>query len=196
MEITEVMDEIVKELIFFEQSGGGVTISGGEPLCQCDFVLGLLKECKKRGVRTAIDTCGFVDSGSLMASAPLTDLFLYDIKHMDPEKHRKYTGVDNGIILSNLTKLGDIGAKINARMPFIPGFNTDEPNLRAMGRFLAGVKGVTSLSLLPYHNAAEDKHKRWGMTFKLKGTYPPTENALSAAASITESCGVRTVIGG
>jgi pyruvate formate lyase activating enzyme len=196
VEIAEIMDEILKELIFFEQSGGGVTVSGGEPLAQCDFVVSLLEECKRRGVRTAIDTCGFVDGDSLMAAAPLTDLFLYDVKHMDPEKHKKYTGADNGIILSNLAKLGKSGAEINARMPFIPGFNTDERNLRATGRFLAGVKGVTFLSLLPYHNAAEDKHNRWGMEFKLKGTYPPTENSLLAAASIIESCGVRAVVGG
>jgi pyruvate formate lyase activating enzyme len=196
MEIAEVMDEILKELIFFEQSGGGVTISGGEPLSQSNFTLGLLEECKRRGVSTAIDTCGFVDSDSLMAAASLADLFLYDVKHMDPEKHKKYTGADNEIILSNLTKLGESGAEINARMPFVPGVNTDESNLRALGRFLSGVKGVTFLSLLPYHNAAEDKHDRWGMEFKLRGTYPPTANSLAAAAAITENCGVRTVIGG
>jgi pyruvate formate lyase activating enzyme len=196
MKIGEVMDEILKELIFFEQSGGGVTVSGGEPLSQHDFTVGLLEECKKRGVRTAIDTCGFVDGDSLMSAAPLADLFLYDVKHMDPEKHKKYTGADNEIILSNLAKLGGSGAAINARMPFVPGVNTDERNLRAMGHFLSGVKGVAFLSLLPYHSAAEDKHNRWGMEFKLKGTYPPTENSLSAAAAITESCGVRTVVGG
>jgi pyruvate formate lyase activating enzyme len=196
METAEVMDEILKELIFFEQSGGGVTISGGEPLSQLDFTVELLEECKRHGIRTAVDTCGFVDGDSLMSAAALADLFLYDIKHMDPEKHKKYTGADNEIILSNLAKLGGSGAAINARMPFVPGVNTDERNLRVMGHFLSGVKGVTFLSLLPYHSAAEDKHNRWGMEFKLEGTYPPTENSLSAAAAITESCGIRTVVGG
>jgi pyruvate formate lyase activating enzyme len=196
METSEVMDEILKELIFFEQSGGGVTISGGEPLSQLDFTVGLLEECKMHGIKTAVDTSGFADSDSLKAAAELTDLFLYDVKHMDPEKHRKYTGADNEIILSNLTKLGDIGAEINVRMPFIPGVNTDEQNLLALGHFLSGVRGVTCLSLLPYHSAAEDKHGRWGMEFKLRGVYPPTENSLAAAVSITESCGIRTVIGG
>jgi pyruvate formate lyase activating enzyme len=190
------MKAVLKDRIFFEQSGGGVTISGGEPLSQFDFTMALLEECRRNGINTAIDTCGFVDAQNLLDAAPLTDLFLYDIKHMDPEKHREYTGVDNEIIKSNLVRLGESGARINARLPFVPGVNTDEANLRAAGEFLSRVKGVELVSLLPYHSAAEDKHKRWSMEFKLRGAYPPTENMLASAAAIMENCGVKTAIGG
>ena len=196
MSVAEVMAAVMKERIFFEQSGGGVTISGGEPLSQSDFAMALLEECKRVGINTAVDTCGFAAADSLLKTVPLTDLFLYDLKHMDPEAHRRYTGVDNEIIKSNMLKLGEAGARINARMPFIPGVNSGEANIRATGEFLSRAKGVELLSILPYHAAAADKHKRWGMRFNLADVYPPTENALKAAAAILESYGIQTAIGG
>ena len=131
-----VMRAVMKERIFFEQSGGGVTLSGGEPLAQFDFAMALLEECKKNGIQTAVDTCGFVDSRNLLAAAAMTDIFLYDVKHMDAERHRELTGVDNEVIKSNLVRLGESGARINARVPFIPGVNADEANVRATGEFL------------------------------------------------------------
>jgi pyruvate formate lyase activating enzyme len=115
---------------------------------------------------------------------------------MEPTAHRRYTGADNEMIKSNMLKLGEAGARINARMPFIPGVNSDEANIRATGAFLSRAKGVELLSILPYHAAAEDKHKRWGMEFNLGEIYPPTENALKSAAAILESYGIRTAIGG
>jgi pyruvate formate lyase activating enzyme len=194
--LDDVMKAVLKERIFFEQSGGGVTLSGGEPLSQPDFAMALLEECRKNDIGTAIDTCGFVDARILLEAARMTDLFLFDVKHMDPEKHRRYTGVDNEIIKSNLAKLGESGARINARVPFIPGVNSDETNVRATGEFLSRVKGVELVSLLPYHTAAEDKHRRWGMEFRMKDSRPPTENMIASAAAVLESCGVRTAIGG
>ncbi len=197
MSVAEVMREILKERMFYDQSGGGVTFSGGEPLSQPEFVMALLEECKRNEINTAIDTCGFVSPKVLLDTVPYTDLYLYDIKHMDPEKHKEYTGVDNAVVLSNLMKLGENGAAINIRMPFIPGVNTDEKNIRAMAEFLAGVKGITQVNLLPYHSAAEDKHNRWSMEYKLKGAvFVPTENSLRKAAEIIESYGIRTAIGG
>lgn len=196
MTVPEVMKVILKERIFFDQSGGGVTVSGGEPFGQPEFTLALLEACKRNEIHTAIDTSGFAEFRVIEASVPYTDLYLYDIKHMDPDKHREYTGVDNEIILSNLIKLGDAGARINARMPFVPGLNSDEKNLRAMGEFLRNVKGLTQLNILPYHSAAEDKHARWGMDYKPGRLYPPTEDALRRAAEIVESYGIKTAIGG
>jgi pyruvate formate lyase activating enzyme len=196
MSVAEVMAVILKERIFFEQSGGGVTLSGGEPMMHFDFIMELLEECGKNDIRTAIDTSGFADGGALIETVPLTDLYLYDVKHMDPGKHREYTGADNDVILSNLAKLGESGARINARLPFIPGVNTDEANLRAAGKFLSCVRGVSSVNLLPYHSAAEDKHDRWGVEYRLRGVYPPTENSLVSAAKIIESYGLLTAIGG
>jgi pyruvate formate lyase activating enzyme len=195
--VGDVMTEILKERIFFDQSGGGVTLSGGEPLCQPEFAAALLAECKRYGIHTAVDTSGFVAPEVLLGIIPVTDLFLYDIKHMNPEKHMEYTGVDNDMILSNMLRLGERGAVINARMPFIPGVNTDDENMRATGDFLAGARGVTRLNLLPYHSAAEDKHDRWGMEYRLRGAaHPPTENSLRRAAEIVEALGVSAVIGG
>ena len=111
------METVLKERIFFDQSGGGVTVSGGEPLAQFDFTMALLEECKKREINTAIDTCGFVDLHNLLDAVPLTDIFLYDIKHMDPARHREYTGVDNEVIKSNLIRLGESGVYSAPRSP-------------------------------------------------------------------------------
>jgi pyruvate formate lyase activating enzyme len=196
MSVAYVMGELLKERIFFEQSGGGVTLSGGEPLLQHEFAMALLVECKKNNIHTAVDTCGFVNSAGMLETVPYTDLYLYDIKHMDSERHRLYTGADNDVILSNLVKLGESGASINARMPLIPGINADEENLRATGAFLARVRGLTRLSLLPFHSVAQDKHDRWNMEYHLRGVFSPTENLLTSSARIIESCGVSTVIGG
>lgn len=195
MSVSEVMKSILKERIFFEQSGGGVTLSGGEPMAQPEFVMELLSECKKYGIHTALDTCGFVDAEILLDTIPFTDLYLYDIKHIDPAKHKKYTGVDNNVILSNIAKLGERGAAINVRVPFVPSVNTDEENLRAMAVFLSGVRGIVGLNLLPYHSAAEDKHDRWGMEFHLRGIRTPTEASLRRAVEVMESQGVRAVTG-
>ncbi|MDR3322353.1 MAG: glycyl-radical enzyme activating protein [Synergistaceae bacterium] len=196
MSVDEVMEPILKERIFFEQSGGGVTLSGGEPLGQPEFVMRLLSECKRLDIHTALDTSGFVNSKILLDTIPVTDLYLYDIKHMDPEEHKKYTGVDNDVILSNLSRLGEAGAAINARMPFVPGVNTDAGNLRATAVFLSSARGITGLNLLPYHSAAEDKHGRWGVGFRLSGIHAPTETSLRRAAELMENYGVRTAIGG
>lgn len=194
--VGDLMAQILKERVFFDQSGGGVTLSGGEPLLQPDFALAVLKECRKYEIHTAVDTCGFTSRSVLMDALPFTDLFLYDIKHMDPEKHREYTGGDNGAILSNLTALGEAGALINARMPFIPGVNTDEKNLHSAGAFLNRVKGITKVSLLPYHSAAENKHRRWNVKYELSGLCPPSEDMLKNGAAILESYGLKVEIGG
>lgn len=196
MTVGEVMKAILKERIFFEQSGGGVTLSGGEPLSQPEFALALLEACKRNEIHTAIDTSGFVDWKVIDATLPLTDIYLYDLKHMNPEKHKEYTGVDNEIILSNLEKLISSGANVNVRVPFVPGLNSDDDNMREMGEFLKKIGGVAQVSLLPYHTAAEDKHTRWGMEYKPGRLYPPTEGALRHAARIIESYGLKTVIGG
>jgi len=194
--VDDVMAQILKERIFFDQSGGGVTLSGGEPLYQPGFAAALLKECGRHEIHTAVETCGFVSRSVLMEALPFTDLFLYDIKHMDSDKHRKYTGVDNEVILLNLKVLGEAGALIHARVPFIPGVNTDEENLRSTGTFLRGVKGVEKVNLLPYHSAAEDKHRRWNIEYKLKGLRAPSEDMLKNGAAILESYGLKVEIGG
>jgi pyruvate formate lyase activating enzyme len=196
MKVSDVMREVLKERVFFEQSGGGVTVSGGEPLSQPEFVTGFLMACKKEGLRTALDTSGFASPSVLLSTAPFTDLYLYDVKIMNSGKHRQYAGVDNEIILSNLLKLSETGARIWARTPVIPGVNSDETNLRETGEFLSLVRGVEQLNLLPYHSSAEDKHNRWRMDYTLSGTHPPTEQSMRRAVEIIEDCGVKAIIGG
>jgi pyruvate formate lyase activating enzyme len=194
--VDEVTHQILKERLFFEQSGGGVTLTGGEPLSQPEFAIAILRECKKYELHTTLDTSGFASPSVIMETIPHTDLFLYDIKIMNPDRHREFTGVDNEIILSNLSKLASAGAEIWARMPFIPGINTDLENLNAAGKFISGLNAVRQLNILPYHSAAEDKHNRWGIKFGLKGLRPPTEQSLRSAAKIIESFGVKVLIGG
>lgn len=196
MSVGDVMKQIEKERVFFDQSGGGVTLTGGEPLAQPEFAASLAAECASRRIGVAVDTCGFASWSAFEGVLPYTDLFLYDIKHMDPEAHKKYTGVDNALILENLKKLGESGARIFARLPFIPGINTDDAEIEAAASFLAGVRGVEHVNLLPYHSAASDKHARWGMEFRLGEIFPPTSNSLNRASEIFGRHGLTTVIGG
>ena len=194
--VDNVIARILRDRVFFDQSGGGVTLSGGEPFYQPEFATALLKECRRHEIHTSVDTCGFVSRSVLLEALPFVDLFLYDIKHMDPEKHREYTGVDNEVILSNLKMLGEAGVLIHARMPFIPGLNTDEKNMHSVGAFLRGVRGVVKVNLLPYHTAAEDKHRRWNVEFKLKNLRAPSVDMLRRGAAVLEGYGLKVEIGG
>ena len=193
--VDQLMVEIRKDEIFF-RDGGGVTFSGGEPLMQPEFVIEALKACGREGFHRAVDTCGFVNKNVIIETAKVTDLFLYDLKHMDPIKHREYTGVDNAIILENLITLSDIGACINIRFPFMPGLNSDDENIRAMGDFVSKLKGITKVNILPYHTVAKGKHERWHMDYKLPNLLPPTENQTRRAAEILRGFGLKTEIGG
>ena len=135
--VAEIIHEIEKERVFFDQSGGGVTFSGGEPLLQPEFLIELLDECGSRGIHRAVDTAGFVNTDIILEVARRTDLFLYDLKMMDSEKHRKWVGVPNEKILENLKALSGTGAKIIIRIPLIGGVNDDTENIEATARFVA-----------------------------------------------------------
>jgi len=192
--ISELMEELRRDEIFF-RDGGGVTFSGGEPLMQPEFLMEALKSCGGEGWHRALDTSGFVKTETLLEAAKLTDLFLYDIKHMDTEKHRLYTGAGNEVVLENLKRLSESGVKINVRFPFMPGLNSCDENIRALAEFVAGLKGVTAVSILPYHTVAMGKHDRWSMEYKLRDLLPPTEHQLRRAAAIIESFGLFARIG-
>lgn len=193
--VEQLMEHLRKDEIFF-RDGGGVTFSGGEPLMQPKFVIEALKACGHEGFHRTIDTCGFADKNVIIETAKETDLFLYDLKHMDPIKHKEYTGVDNIIILENLVALSEFGSKINIRLPFMPGLNSDDKNITATGEFVSKLKGITAVNILPYHTAAKGKHLRWNMDYKLQDLLPPTENQTRRAAQILESFGLKTHIGG
>ncbi len=176
--IEEVIKEIEKDLVFYEESGGGVTFSGGEPLGQSGFLEGLLNGCREKKIHTAVDTSGYISWEILNKISPKVDLFLYDLKIMDSKKHQEYTGVSNEIILENLKKLSSVHHNIFVRFPVIPGINDDDQNIKETGEFLSSLK-ITQVNLLPYHYIGIDKYRRLERTYKLATTPPPSEGKLS-----------------
>jgi len=190
---------LMDEPFFFsdDTSGrGGVTLSGGEPLLQPEFCMAVLRLLGQNGVHRAIDTSGHVPDTVLREAALHCELFLYDLKHMDTDKHREYTGVGNELILSNLEMLSRIGSRVQIRVPFIPGLNSDEKNISAVAGFAARLSGISGVRILPYHRAAADKHRRWGFNYRAADVMEPTEQELREAAGIFEKEGLAVAIGG
>lgn len=194
--VDELIDEIESDRAFYEESDGGVTLSGGEPLVQPSFTLELLKACRKRGIHTAVDTCGAVSWKVFEKVRAYTDLFLFDIKHMDPLKHKGATGVCNRRILANLEKLSALGHAINLRYAVIPGINDSDENAQETGRFAAALPGRHPVSLLPYHAAAGEKYKNLDQSYRLEGTKPPGDKRISAIAAMLEGFGLEVKTGG
>ncbi len=195
--VKEVMEILEKEWIFMDESGGGVTFSGGEPLLQHEFLAELLTACRQRGMHTAIDTCGFATSEVLLKIAPLTDLFLYDLKMMDSEKHKFYTGVGNQLILENLQKLVSANCKIRVRIPVIPEINDAPENLSETIQFLKSLNGsVEGVDLLPFHNTASGKYKRFELNYTLNETRKPEASAMDSIKKQFEEAGFDVKIGG
>lgn len=192
----ELMKIIEKDTVFFEESGGGVTFSGGEPLLQFDFLLDMLKACKKRDINTCVDTTGFTDPEKLKAIAPYTDLFLFDLKHIDDKKHIHYTGVSNKKILDNLKMLDEMGKQVQIRYPLIPGMNDDESNLLRMLGFLNGLKHKYPVSILPYHKIGSHKYKRFGLEYKMNGTKEPDKEHVETIKKMFENAGFEVTVGG
>ena len=170
----QVMTELAKDAIFYQDSGGGVTFSGGEPLAQIDFLHELLLASKKQGWHTAVDTCGHAPFASFVKIMPLVDLFLYDLKIIDPVKHRRLTGLTNGLILENLTRLSRGARSLAIRIPLIPGSNDSETDIKQLADFCASLPRVHPVHLLPYHRGGSGKRKRLDQADPLPGTRPPT----------------------
>lgn len=194
--VAEVMKIIESDLDFYEESGGGATLSGGEPLLQKDFVSDLLAQCKKREIHTAIDTSGAVAWKVFDRVRADTDLFLYDLKLMDDRLHREVTGVGNRRILENLQKLSALGHEINLRFAVIPGINDSDENIQKIGEFAAGLPRRHTISILPYHAAAADKYKRLELSYTLGDTNPPGDDRMAEIADILEGYGLEVKTGG
>ena len=160
MSADQVMKEIEKDIAFYDESGGGLSLSGGEPLLQPDFSVNLLKVCKEIGIHTAVDTCGHANSDVLLKISEHADLFLYDLKMVDDEKHMKFTGVSNQLILENLKRLSHSGQKTVVRFPLVPGVNDDEKDILKLGEFVSSLNNVKEINVLPYHKAGVEKSKR------------------------------------
>jgi pyruvate formate lyase activating enzyme len=175
----QVMIELEKDVIFYEQSGGGASFSGGEPLLQHEFLLSLLTACKEQGIHTVVDTSGMTAPGILEQVSRYVDLFLYDLKILDDEKHRKYTGVSNSSIIGNLRLLSAWKKKVIIRVPIIPGVNDAPADILATGEFVASLGNVTEIHLLPYHTIGVEKYRRLGAAYEMQQTLPPSADDLS-----------------
>jgi len=191
----ELMKEIEKDTIFFDESGGGVTFSGGEPLMQPDFLDELLKRCKEKQINTAVDTSGYASWETVNRISENADLFLYDIKLMDNIRHKKYTGVDNDIIINNLKLLARKHNNIVIRVPVVPGINDSSDDMLAIGEFVLTL-GIKSLNILPYHNTGMDKYRRLHLEYKIPETKPPSQERMGEIKDRLESLGLNIKIGG
>ena len=178
----------------FYGAEGGVTISGGEPLLQRDFTVAFLSEMKKRGIHTAVDTCGNVPWENYEAVLPYADMFLYDIKHIDPEQHKKLTGRTNELIVDNIRRLSAAGKRIEVRIPLVPGCNDDEATLLGIGELL-GSLNIERVKVLPYHSLARSKYRALDMQDTMPDVSSPTDDRLHEVAAILRSKGANAVSG-
>ncbi len=196
MTVDEIMHEIEKDTLFYDESNGGVTFSGGEPLMQPDFLVALLKKCRERSIHTAVDTMGYADPDILLEIAEDVDLFLYDLKHMDLERHTELVGVSNTMILTNLRLLTERGSKVTIRIPVIPGINDDRKHIEGMAQFIASLPALTGVSLLPYHDTAIEKYRRFGMAYRLVEIKNPSTESMKGVAKLFGKYGLDVTIGG
>jgi len=179
MSVPDLMHEIQRDVVFYDQSGGGVSISGGEPLMQPRFLLGLLQACRAAEIHTALDTCGYAPWETIDAIRGYVDLFLYDLKPMNEQQHREFTGVSNKIILDNLQALSQAGHDIILRVPVIPNITDGKDNIRRLADFAGELAHLRGVDLLPYHGIAADKYERLGTEHPTRGIDPPTEEGLA-----------------
>ena len=194
--IDDVLQELEKDIIFYEQSGGGVTFSGGEPLMQSEFLSELLIRCKKLQLQTAVDTSGYAPSEIFETIAENTDLFLFDLKLMDDEKHRLYTGVSNQLILENLKSIVDQNKNVWIRFPVVPGITDEAENVRQVIAFLIGLKEIKTVSLLPFNRLGEEKYRRLDMPNNGYTIKPPLAEDMAGVKKQFEKAGFSVKIGG
>jgi pyruvate formate lyase activating enzyme len=192
----QVMSEILKDRLFYDESGGGVTFSGGEPMMQIDFLAGLLEKCRRNEIGTAVDTSGYAPVEDFRRILDICDIFLYDMKIMDDKKHIEYTGVSNRLILDNLKFLADAGKNINVRIPVIAGITDSDENLGAIAEFLKPLGRIKEINLLPYNKLGEDKARRFRLNQNRYRGETPSEEVLLDKKRMLESFGFTVKIGG
>ena len=180
--VEEVMVELRKDIPFYQNSSGGITLSGGEPLYQHEFALAVLEQCKAEELHTALDTSGQAPWKIFEKVLPHVDLVLFDLKHIDGASHKDLTGASNRLILENLEKIGEYGVPIEIRMPIIPGINDDREDIERAARFLLDIKGIGRVELLPYHRLGESKYARLEMDYKLRELEPPGKERMNEIA--------------
>jgi pyruvate formate lyase activating enzyme len=196
MTVPQVMTQIEQDIPFYDQSGGGVTFSGGEPLLQWRFLLALLQACREREIHVALDTCGFSPWRAVDTVREYVDLFLYDLKLVDDARHRRFTGVSNELILGNLQALSQHGHDIVLRVPVIPGVNDDDDSVRGIGAFAAALPRLERLDLLPYHHVGVEKYKRLNRVYRLPEARPPSNGRMAELAQVLREFDLPVKIGG
>ena len=196
LSVEAVIAEITKDTVFYDESQGGVTFSGGEPLLQPAFLLALLTACGQLDLHRTVDTSGYAEAQVLLDVAAHTDLFLYDLKHMDPEKHYAYTGVSNEPILKNLERLSQYGAEIIIRFPAISGINTDRDNIDQIGAFVSSLSNIRMVNILPFHCAAVNKYNNLSKPYPLTEVQRPSDDQLASIAKQLEGFDLSVKIGG
>jgi pyruvate formate lyase activating enzyme len=196
MTVAQVIAEIEKDRIFYDESGGGATFSGGEPLSQPVFLAALLRACREREIHTVVDTSGYAPAQVLHRISPDTGLFLFDLKLMDDRRHREFTGVSIRPVLENLRQLAGTGSPIALRFAVIPGVNDDEENVRAIAEFARSLPGPPRIDILAYHGTATEKYRRLHRAYPLSATQPPSAGQLSQIADTLGRLGLPVHVGG
>lgn len=196
MHIQDLVNIIVKDVPFYDESGGGVTFSGGEPLLQPEFLMAVLDACATLHIHRTVDTSGYTDSKTIIEAAKRSNLFLFDLKFMDPEKHKRYTGVSNRKILANLARIAGMDLDITIRLPLLPGINDDDENIDATGRFVAALPGVRKIDVLPHHDFQKTKYSKFAIPYRAEEIDPPTDQQVAAVVKRLEDFGLDVTIGG
>ncbi len=197
MNVDQVMKQVKKETMLMDKSEGGVTFSGGEPLLHHQFLIEMLDACVEEEIHTCIDTSGYAQTDILLEVAKRADHFLYDLKMMDAEKHKKWTGIGNEKILENLKVLAATGANINIRIPLIKGVNDDDKNIHESAQFISELKGKKPLvNILPFHNIAEKKYEKLGKDYDKGEMDTPDQQQQEKVLEIFKNYDIDAIIGG
>jgi len=194
--VEDVMAEVERDAAFYEQSGGGVTFSGGEPLMQIEFLEALLRASREKNIRTALDTCGYAPWESIDRIRGMVDLFLYDIKIVDDARHRELTGVSNEPIIENLRALSRHGHNIRLRIPVIPGIHDDEKSLKEIGALASSLPTLIGIDIIPYNRLGAEKYARLGRPFRMPDAPALSAERIAALSGILSSFGLHVNIGG
>lgn len=194
--VKEILDIVKQDLPYYRRSGGGMTLSGGELLCQSDFAYALLRCAKESAINTAVETTGFAPYEKIEKMLPYIDTVLMDIKHTDSAKHKEFTSQPNELILENAVKIAENANKLIVRVPVIPTFNDTEEEIASIAKFASALKGVDEINLLPYHRFGKDKYDGLGREYPMGELPSPAEEKMTALKAVAESCGLKCKIGG
>ena len=193
--VEDVMEIVERDRNYYQRSGGGLTLSGGECLGQIDFARSLLKVAKERGINTAIETTSFISYEKIQTLIPYVDTYLMDIKHMNSEKHKEFTGQRNELILENARKIAKDFPKLIIRTPVIPTFNDTVDEIREIAKYAREI-GVSEMHILPYHRLGRDKYYGLGRTYSLEGIEPPSKELMNTLLEVVKQEGLKAQIGG